>query len=86
MKQLIVKKNKRSKFSRNMIDFLGKKQFVFLIVVKMFFKVGIEEIMKFSIGVIINSMGEVFVGDTGNYVVRVYNSEGKYFRDIGKEV
>lgn len=52
----------------------------------MFFKVGIEEIMKFSIGVIINSLGEVFVGDTGNYVVRVYNSEGKYFRDIGKEV
>lgn len=52
----------------------------------MFFKVGIEEIMKFLIGVIINSMGEVFVGDTGNYVVRVYNSEGKYFRDIGKEV
>lgn len=69
-----------------MIDFLGKKQFVPPIPAKMLFKAGTEEIMKFPIGVTTNSMGEVLVGDTGNHVVRVYNSEGKYLRDIGKEV
>lgn len=81
-----MKNNKRSKLSRTMIDFLGKKQFVPPIPAKMLFKAGIEEIMKFPIGVTTNSMGEVLVGDTGNHVVRVYNSEGKYLRDIGKEV
>uniref|UniRef100_A0A8W8IIF4 Tripartite motif-containing protein 2 n=1 Tax=Magallana gigas TaxID=29159 RepID=A0A8W8IIF4_MAGGI len=64
----------------------GKKQFVPPIPAKMLFKAGIEEIMKFPIGVTTNSMGEVLVGDTGNHVVRVYNSEGKYLRDIGKEM
>eukprot|EP00105_Crassostrea_gigas_P028896 XP_011450682.1 PREDICTED: uncharacterized protein LOC105344585 isoform X1 [Crassostrea gigas] len=64
----------------------GKKQFVPPIPAKMLFKAGTEEIMKFPIGVTTNSMGEVLVGDTGNHVVRVYNSEGKYLRDIGKEM
>lgn len=67
-------------------DFLGKKQLVPPIPAKMLFKAGTEEIMKFPIGVITNSVGEVLVGDTGNHVVRVYSSEGKYLRDIGKEV
>uniref|UniRef100_K1RLZ2 Tripartite motif-containing protein 2 n=1 Tax=Magallana gigas TaxID=29159 RepID=K1RLZ2_MAGGI len=64
----------------------SKKQFVPPIPAKMLFKAGTEEIMKFPIGVTTNSMGEVLVGDTGNHVVRVYNSEGKYLRDIGKEM
>lgn len=47
-------------------DFLGKKQLVPPIPAKMLFKAGTEEIMKFPIGVITNSVGEVLVGDTGN--------------------
>lgn len=53
---------------------------------KLLFKVGKKDQVKFPIGVTTNSLEEILVADTGNHVVRLFDPEGKFLRDIGREV
>ncbi|XP_062600683.1 uncharacterized protein LOC134262320 [Saccostrea cucullata] len=62
----------------------GKRVSFSPIPAKLLFKCGTGHNMKFPIGVTTNSIGEIFVADTGNNTIKVYSKEGKPVREIGK--
>lgn len=64
----------------------NKYRYISPLPAKLLFKVGKKDQVKFPIGVTTNSLEEILVADTGNHVVRLFDPEGKFLRDIGKEV